>query len=95
MTNLIERLETLFAKSTQGPWQVHNEYSPMREQRCTIIANIEGETIDGSTHYTYQFCAQTLNEFADGDEHAEPNAALIVELVNNLPAIIAALKATP
>lgn len=86
---LRETLEKLDRDATPGPWQVYAEHSPMREQRCTIIANVDGEIVEGSTHYSYQFCAQTLNEFAEGDEFAERNAAAIVTLRNAVPEILA------
>lgn len=48
MNELIKRLGALSDRATSAPWQIHNEFSPMREQRCTIIANIDGETIEGA-----------------------------------------------
>lgn len=94
MTNELtaDGLRELVAGATPGLWQIHSEHGHLREQRCTLIADVDGEMINGSTHYTYKFCAQTLNEFAEGDEFAETNAALIVALVNATPQIIALIE---
>jgi hypothetical protein len=69
------------SKSTPGPWQVKNEYVP---DCLTIIANVDGEIIDGTTHYTYDFIA-TCEDDGEFSVDAVGNARLIAEA----PALLA------
>lgn len=65
------------------PWQVKHDYDT--EGRTTIIGNVDGEIIDGTTHHTYDFVATTLDETDDSQSRsiAVANAAFIVRACND------------
>jgi hypothetical protein len=87
---MIEELKALAEKSTPGPWDACKE----GKCRCGQIWSIPADQQVGTI----------LAEWGDapdmiyggvGEEQREANAALIVALVNNLPAILSALEAVP
>ena len=83
MSDLIKKLEALEAKATKGPWYLHDGgFSGI-----PWISAGNWERQDGS----YVRGGSILNMVAH--EEREQDAALIVELRNNLPAIITALRA--
>jgi hypothetical protein len=84
LTDLIKRLEALEAKATKGPWHLHNGGF---FGSIPWIGAGNWERQDGS--YVRGGCI--LNMVAH--EEREQDAALIIELRNNLPAIIATLRA--
>ena len=95
---MIEELKALAEKATPGPWRVidydcgdcdyydHNGPCPSiqasDEQDCAIVH------WDG-------FKQQYWSAANGNQQQIEANAALIVALVNNLPAILSALSAVP
>lgn len=92
MSGLAERLEALRSRATDAPWQSKNEYST--DDFVTLIGNVDGEYIDGREHCTYDTVARFEDEFGERQLNVAANIMLVTTLVNNLPAIIAALKAT-
>lgn len=77
MTKLSDRLEALAGKATKGPWKAGGLFS----KAC--IYNADDWLI-----------ARTDIVHANNEDVAwHDNAAMIVELVNNLPTILQALKA--
>lgn len=80
-------------KHTPGPWQVKHDFDT--EGRTTILGNVDGEIIDGTTHYSFDFVARTLDEDDDSQcpSIAVANADFIVRACNSHDAMLAALKA--
>ena len=73
-------------KFTPGPWQVHSDYT--LEGLTTVIANIDGEIIDGTTHYTFDFVCDTLgDDDARSSGVAKANAVLICAAPDMLQAL--------
>lgn len=102
MTNLIARLEAAKAKATPGPYDVgpcnivraiRGELAiPLFEPRFAFdalpaptVRDKSGKVIFRANSHDARLSRSMAQEIA--------NSALIVELVNNLPEIIAALKA--
>ena len=79
MIELIARLEGLSAKATKGPWRVDLPPS---------VASPRFMHISGPRMSDYALAKLVANK-----PESESNAALIVELVNNLPEILNALRA--
>jgi hypothetical protein len=77
---MIEELKALAEKATPGPWRV-DTFADM-----IFSCDVEREKAE-----TEAIC--DLRYFHTPDDEA--NAALIVTLVNNLPAILSALEAVP
>lgn len=75
------------------PWQTKHDFDV--EGRTTIIGNVDGEIIDGSTHHSYDFVARTLDEDDDSQSRsiAVANADFIVLACNNHKALFDALVA--
>ena len=90
MTKLSDRLEALAEKATGRPWQSKNDQ--FTDDFITLIGNVDGEFIDGTSHFTYETVARFEDEFGERQLNVASNIGLIVELVNNLSEIIAALK---
>ena len=87
---MIEELRTLAEKATPGPWRVGNGgYSHGAE--------FEIETAEDDAIYVAGVPWGDKRVEPDIPTHhtAQANAALIVALVNNLPAILTALSAVP
>lgn len=89
-----EALERLAALATPGPWE--EEYDPIDAGDHATAICIPGYAGQPGTFIAY--CQHNWNDAYAGErriswKEAESNAALIVTLRNNLPAIIAALKA--
>jgi hypothetical protein len=78
---LVERLRKLLSNAIGLPWQQKNEYEP-----DVIVGNVDGEIIDGTTHYSYDTVAECL-------DNPRTSAPLIVEAVNALPALLDELEA--
>jgi len=74
---------------TCGPWQVKHDFDA--EGLTTIIGNVDGEIIDGTTHHTYDFVCRTLNPDDDSQSHsvAVANAEFIVRACNSHAALVA------
>ncbi len=74
------------------PWQVTHDFDT--EGRTTIIGNVDGEIIDGTTHHTYDFVARTLDDDDDSQSRsvAVANAAFIVRACNSHDAMLSALR---
>lgn len=68
-------------RPTEGPWQTKHDYS--LEGLATIIANVDGEIIEGSNHYTYDTVAICADEFGEYLPNAASNARLIVAACNS------------
>lgn len=78
--DLIERLEAVAPTATPGPW--------------SICIDATGDTFIASmTNSVETICEFGAMDTDESQEQLEADAALIVELRNNLPAILAALKA--
>jgi len=76
---------------TSLPWQVKHDFDV--EGLTTIIANVDGEIIDGTTHYTYDFICDTLgDDDTTSRSVAVANAAFIVRACNAHDALVEALK---
>lgn len=73
------------AKHTPGPWQTYDDFTS--DGRRTIIANIDGEYIDGSPECTYDVVAICEDHFGD----FLPNAAANARLIASAPALLEAL----
>ena len=69
------------AGHTEAPWQTKHDYS--LEGLATIIANVDGEIIEGSNHYTYDTVAICADEFGEYLPNAASNARLIVAACNS------------
>tara|TARA_Y100001963_G_scaffold107243_1_gene148248 strand:+ start:764 stop:1153 length:390 start_codon:yes stop_codon:yes gene_type:complete len=67
---------------TGRPWQVKHDYD--LEGSTTIIGNVDGEIIDGTTHNSFDFVCSTLDEMDDSQSRsiAVANAKFIVRAVN-------------
>lgn len=76
---------------TALPWQVMHDHSTYG--RTTIIGNVDGEIIDGTTHHTYDFVATTLDDTDDSQSRsiAVANAAFIVRACNSHAALVGAI----
>lgn len=92
---MIEELKALAEKATPGPWMAAAKPSsvvglPIVGPMGRSIANVSDFATPGTPYNEDQ-------AEAEAKYHAEnqANAALIVALVNNLPAIISALEAVP
>lgn len=66
---------------TEGPWQTKHDYS--LEGLATIIANVDGEIIEGGNHYTYDTVAICADEFGEYLPNAASNTRLIVAACNS------------
>ena len=71
---------------TPGPWQSRDDYTT--EGFVTIIANIDGEILDGSPFYTYDTVAICEDEYGE----RLPNVAANVRLIAAAPALLEALQ---
>ena len=73
------------------PWQVKHDFDI--EGLTTIIGNVDGEIVEGSTHYSYDFVCTTV----DPDESVQSrsvcvaNAEFIVRACNSYQSLIEAL----
>lgn len=76
---------------TATPWQVKHDFGT--EGSTTIIGNVDGEIIDGTTHHTYDFVAKTLDDTDDSQSRsiAAANAAFIVRACNSHTALVEAI----
>lgn len=74
------------------PWQTAHDFDI--EGATTIIGNVDGEIIDGTTHHTYDFVARTLDVEDDSQSHsvAVANAAFIVRACSSHAALVEALE---
>lgn len=66
---------------TEGDWQIRSDY--LREDEHTIIANVDGEYIDGCQHCTYDTIARCRDEYDEHLPNAASNARLIVAACNS------------
>lgn len=67
--------DTNSSKHTPGPWQIRDSYT-LAGMRA-IIANIDGEYIDGRAECTFDVIAVCEDEFGDPMPNANANASLI------------------
>lgn len=79
-------------RPTSTQWQTAHDFDI--EGRTTIIGNVDGEIIDGTTHYSYDFVARTLDEDDDSQSQAiaAENADFIVRACYSHASLIAALE---
>jgi hypothetical protein len=105
---MIEELKALAEKATPGPWETdtlksEGEYGSGPDTvagfEVTAIYNAKGEVLFDALNSDAIVVHEDYGD-EDGyvlawDETSKTNAALIVALVNNLPAIISALEAVP
>jgi hypothetical protein len=65
------------------PWQTMHDNSA--EGYTTVIGNVDGEIIDGTTHHSYDFVARTLDVEDDSQSWsiAAANARFIVRACNS------------
>lgn len=76
------RLRELLVKATKGPWLICRSY----------FNNVEtGYHITGPEHGSVFPICRKQYETGESNEQAQANAALIVEAVNTLPALLDAL----
>lgn len=71
---------------TTGPWQTKSDFD--RDDQLTIIANVDGEYVDGVAHCTYDVIARCVDEF----EEALPNAVANARFIASAPERIKALE---
>ena len=71
---------------TPEPWQSHDDQST--EGFVTIIANVDGEYIEGSPSYTYDVVAVCQDEYGE----RLPNVAANVRLICAAPELLGALN---
>lgn len=77
------RLRELLVKATKGPWLICRSY----------FNNVEtGYHITGPEHGSVFPICRKQYETGESNEQAQANAALIVEAVNSLPALLDALE---
>lgn len=64
------------AHPTSGPWQVKHDFD--LDGLTTVIGNVDGEIIDGTTHHSFDFVCRTIDEADDSQspEVAVANARL-------------------
>lgn len=74
----------MIAHVTPGPWQIRSDY--LREDELTIIANVDGEFVDGAQHCTYDTIARCIDEYGECLPNAAHNARAIVALPDLLRA---------
>lgn len=72
------------AKHTGGPWQSQHDFDLSGEY--TIIGNVDGEIIDGHTHYSYTLICEVYDN--ENREEDAANARLITEA----PAMLKVLR---
>ncbi|MEH6743869.1 hypothetical protein [Hyphomonas sp.] len=81
-TDLVERLRELRAKATQGKWKTHRDYP-----ECIIAP-------DDANNWAVARCDDDAGFNVLGDDVSDKsNAALIVEAINALPALLEAVEA--
>lgn len=75
------------------PWQTKHDFDI--EARTTIIGNVDGEIIDGTTHHTFDFVCATLDDDDDSQSRsvAVANAEFIVRACNTHAALLEAAQA--
>ena len=71
-------------KHTPGPWQVKSDYEP-----TIVIGNVDGEIIDSTAHYTYDFVCDTLG---DDDSRSPAIAEANARLIAAAPELLEALN---
>ncbi|MEC9067843.1 MAG: hypothetical protein VX569_11250 [Pseudomonadota bacterium] len=78
---------------TSRPWQVKHDLD--LEGRTTLIGNVDGELIDGTTHHSFDFVCRTIDEDDDSQSRsiAIANADYIVRVVNAHDALVDAIEA--
>jgi hypothetical protein len=105
---MIEELKALAEKATPGPWETdtlksEGEYGSGPDTvagfEVTAIYNAKGEVLFDALNSDAIVVHEDYGD-EDGyvlawDQISAANAALIVTLVNNLPAILSALEAVP
>lgn len=64
------------AKHTAGPWQARSAHTA--EDRLTIIANVDGEYVDGQPRCTFDVIAVCQDEYGEALPNAEANARLLI-----------------
>ena len=74
-------------RHTPGPWQIHSDYT--LEGRTTVIGNVDGEIIDGTTNYTFEIVCDTLG---DDDTRSASIAMANARLIVEAPRMLAALR---
>jgi hypothetical protein len=83
-TDKVERLRELLGKATQVAWKTHEQHP-----ECIIAP-------DGPFNWAIARCDDDAGYDAlGGDVRDEANAALIVEAINALPALLAVVEALP
>ncbi|WP_305096448.1 hypothetical protein [Croceibacterium aestuarii] len=77
---------------TGTPWQVKHDFD--LEGQTTVIGNVDGEIIDGTTHHTFDFVCRTIDEADDSQSRsvAVANAEFIVRAANSHAKLVEALR---
>ncbi|WP_279141310.1 hypothetical protein [Sphingomonas paucimobilis] len=80
------------AAPTSGPWQVKHDFD--LDGLTTVIGNVDGEIIDGTTHASFDFVCRTIDEADDSQSPAVAiaNARLCVAAPDLLEACKLARK---
>jgi hypothetical protein len=71
---------------TPGPWQSHDDQTT--EGFVTIIANVEGQYVDGSPSYTYDTICVCEDEYGERLKEVAAN----VRLISAAPDLIKAIR---
>jgi hypothetical protein len=74
------------------PWQIKHDQDT--DGLTTIIGNVDGEIVEGATHYSYDFVAVTLDPYDDSQSRSVgvANAAFIVRACNSHADLLEALE---
>ena len=82
----LAELDSVMARATEGPWQRKSGF-----EKLTIIGNIDGETVESQTKYTYEMVCEVYDD--NGPIVAGRNVTSIVALHNAYPDLRAHIDA--
>ena len=92
MDKLSDRLSALAEKATKGPWATGDDPLGSDYQIEVTLPSKYGQWPTSLARCDHNWNDAEAGEHRISWKEAETNAALIVELVNNLPTIISALQ---
>ena len=82
----LAELDAVMTRATEGPWQRKSGF-----EKLTIIGNIDGETVESQTKYTYEMVCEVYDD--NGPIVAGRNVTAIVALHNAYPDLRAHIDA--